>query len=80
MSINDKTKTHCYSSKCGPVVTTGAVQSIWYVCRECKCEVTPGLKEQIEERIAIREESKIEDTENNKQDPDDPFGFGFWPL
>ena len=72
---NDKIKTHCYARKCGPVVTTGAVQSIWYVCKECGQEVTKHLKEQIDERIAIKEEGK--DIIPDGDDDLDLFGLGY---
>lgn len=56
--MSEAPKTHCYKHNCGPIVETGAVQSIWYVCRQCKKEVTKRLAEEVEERAAIKDEGK----------------------
>lgn len=55
--MNNDIRTHCYNKKCGPVVEAGFHFERWLVCKECKQEVTQRLAEEIEERIAIKEEN-----------------------
>lgn len=49
--MSSKVKTYCYKSKCGPVVKTGAVLSVWLVCKECKEEVSEKLAEDINNKL-----------------------------
>lgn len=54
--MNDKVKPYCYD-KCGPVVITGGIQSTWYVCKKCKCEISERLYNEIKDREKPKKES-----------------------
>jgi phosphoketolase len=60
---NPKKKTYCYKNTC-KVVQTGFHLNQYYVCSECKEEVSTHLKEIIEER--------------KKEGEDEPGLFGWF--
>lgn len=47
---NPNKKTYCYKGDCGPVVETGfqAREGFFYVCTNCKEEISENLKRTIE--------------------------------
>lgn len=68
--MNKKIKNYCYSNKCGPVVRTGFQHDFYFVCRQCKEEVTEHLAREIEDRS----ERKSKDSE---LDLGDLFGMNY---
>ena len=69
-------KTYCYKDTCS-IVETGAVQSIWLVCKFCKSEVSEGLKKQVEDRQEARRKSEesVKEPDTDLEDYSNLFGF-----
>ena len=62
---NPSIKNYCSKSPDCDIVETGAVQSVWSVCRTCKEEVSESLKD----RVASGSSSPVEQ---------DSFDYGGW--
>ncbi len=49
MSKNKDIKNYCYSNSCGPAIQTGFQEQYW-ICRNCKEEITSRLAQDIKDR------------------------------
>ena len=61
---NPKIKNYCSESPYCDVVETGAVLSVWLVCRLCKEEVTEDLKNRVEKKAPDQIELDVESAYN----------------
>lgn len=50
-----KIRSYCYKNNCGPVVKTGFHLEEYFVCRECKEEITERLATEIKDRVVKKE-------------------------
>jgi hypothetical protein len=61
-------------------VETGAVQSVWKVCRKCKLEVSDKLFEELKEKVLKKEKLEEDQAQKDKDELDayqDLFGYNF---
>lgn len=59
---NPDIKNYCHRApdECN-IVTTGAVQSIWFVCRTCKCEVSETMKNRLDAKDSVSTADETDD-------------------
>ena len=63
--MSAKIKNYCYKVPCGPVVKTGFNLEQYFVCRECKEEVTESLADRIKEKTDAKKEVVPEGNSND---------------
>jgi hypothetical protein len=52
---------YCYSKQCGPVVKAGFQHEFYWVCKNCKSEITDRLAEEIQNRDKKKETQEDKD-------------------